>query len=449
MSEPIAHENIELTWVEPKTSINIAKFIITHTYYFLRKIYEDDLLKWSKTFTQYIDLFKQYFKKSELLNKFSFDIINKSYDEDLDNNNKIEEKIYSKEDEFYKLKYKQFINIINEQNPYNINDKKITSLISIVNCFIYLEYMYIFLTKYPDKISHYIIKIDISFLLIIPEQTSKRLINSDEYFYLNLIELKERFGEIDFTPSEFIRQLQMHFSNKFLKKIKKMKKMKKSKLTILELELSKLYNQMIKFNHPQIGILLDHIEQIKKNLISDINNKNDTDILIDQYINKVEKRERKNLQEILNEIAEKKSIPKFNYLYLISLNCFNELNLENTIEKNINEHKNEINNEDLKSLQINNIKSFNDNPIKELNKNSDDYNKNIIDNDNDKYKNLTKEESINKNKNFNKVKEGVEEIQKKIIVQIEELILEKKEINDKLISLLTIEKLIPKIVKLI
>ena len=144
--------------------------------------------------------------------------------------------------------------------------------------------MYIFLTKYPDKISHYIIKIDISFLLIIPEQTSKRLINSDEYFYLNLIELKERFGEIDFTPSEFIRQLQMHFSNKFLKKIKKMKK---SKLTILELELSKLYNQMIKFNHPQIGILLDHIEQIKKNLISDINNKNDTDILIEQYINKV------------------------------------------------------------------------------------------------------------------------------------------------------------------
>ena len=303
MSEPIAHENIELTWAEPKTSINIAKFIITHTYYFLRKIYEDDLLKWSKTFSQYIDLFKQYFKKSELLNKFSFDIINRSYDKDLDNNNKIEEKIDSKEDEFYKLKYKQFINIINEQNPYNINDKKITSLISIVNCFFYLEYMYVFLTKYPDKISHYIIKIDISFLLIIPEQTSKRLVNSDEYFYLNLIELKERFGEIDFTPSEFIRQLQMHFSNKFLKKIEKMKK---SKLTILELELSKLYNQMTKFNHPQIGILLDHIEQIKNNLISDINNKNDTGILIDQYINKVEKIERKNLKEILNEIAEKK-----------------------------------------------------------------------------------------------------------------------------------------------
>ena len=95
----------------------------------------------------------------------------------------------------------------------------------------------------------------------------------------------------------------MLFSNKFLKKIKKMKK---RKLTILELELSKLYNQMIKFNHPQIGILLDYVEQIKKNLISDINTKNDTDILIDQYINKVEKIERKNLKEILNEIAEKK-----------------------------------------------------------------------------------------------------------------------------------------------
>ena len=106
-----------------------------------------------------------------------------------------------------------------------------------------------------------------------------------------------------------------------------MKKMKKSKLTILELELSKLYNQMIKFNHFQIGILLDYVEQIKKNLISDVNNKNDTDILIDQYINKVEKIERKNLKEILNEIAEKKSVPKFNchnsrnnfsfYLYFI------------------------------------------------------------------------------------------------------------------------------------
>ena len=69
--------------------------------------------------------------------------------------------------------------------------------------------------------------------------------------------------------------------------------MKKSKLIILELELSKLYNQMIKFNHSQIGILLDYVEQIKKNLISDINNKNDTDILIDQYINKVEKIEKK------------------------------------------------------------------------------------------------------------------------------------------------------------
>ena len=149
MSEPISHENIELTWVEPKTSINIAKFIITHTYYFLRKIYEDDLLKWSKTFTQYIDLFKQYFKKSELLNKFSFDIINRSYDKDLDNNNKIEEKFDSKEDEFYKLKYKQFINIINEQNPYNINDKKITSLI-FNSKLLYLFRIYVYI---PYQIS--------------------------------------------------------------------------------------------------------------------------------------------------------------------------------------------------------------------------------------------------------------------------------------------------------
>ena len=69
--------------------------------------------------------------------------------------------------------------------------------------------------------------------------------------------------------------------------------MKKSKLIILELELSKLLSFGDRFNHSQIGILLDYVEQIKKNLISDINNKNDTDILIDQYINKVEKIEKK------------------------------------------------------------------------------------------------------------------------------------------------------------
>lgn len=244
MNALIEHENIELTWDEPKTSIEIAKFIITHTYYFLRIIYENKFLNYTQSFTEYINIFKEHFKKSDLSNKFSFDILNKSYEKGSEITKEIKENNDSNKDKFYyELKYKQFVNIINEQNPYNINDKIISSYISILNCFIYLEYIYLFLTKYPDKIFHYIIKIDISFLLFIPNQSSKRLINSNEYFYLNLIELKERFEEIQFTPSQFIQQIKKYFYDEYIANINK-KKIKK--LNTLKVELSKLYKKLIK-----------------------------------------------------------------------------------------------------------------------------------------------------------------------------------------------------------
>ena len=194
--------------------------------------------------------------------------------------------------------------------------------------------MYEFLTKYPDKISHYIIKIDISFLLIIPEQTSKRLVNSDEYFYLNLIELKERFEEIQFTPSQFIQQIKKYFYDEYITNINK-KKIKK--LNTLKVELSKLYKKLIKLHDSKIPFLVDYIEAIYKNLNNEINEGKDTDQLIEKYISNVEKRKKLNLKEILNKTDENQNyIPEFNYLYLTSINYFDELNVEDIPIKNTN-----------------------------------------------------------------------------------------------------------------
>jgi len=425
---------IELPWEEPKTAVNIAKFIIAHTYYFLRKIYENKFQ--NQLIIDYINKFKKHFKKSELTNKFSFDMLNKSYEESSEIIKDIKVNTDSKEDKFYyELKYKQFVNIINEQNPNNINDKIISSLISLINCFSYLEYMYLFLTEYPDKISHYIIKINISFLLIIPNQTSKRLINSGEYFYLNLIELKERFAEIKFAPSQFIKQLIEYFYDEYSTIINKMKI---KKLNSLKYEISNLCETLIKLKNPKIPYLLDYIDSINQNLKNDINLGKDIDRLIKKYIEEVENIEKKNLKEILNDIDEKKvNIPRFNYLYLISLNYYDELNLKDKIEKNINnEYENKIINDNFQPCQINNINSFNNKSREELNNYQvqDELKKEI---NKDEFKNTIKEEDFNINKKTNEFDE------KKInkIIQIEELILEKKEIEDKLISSLTIEKL--------
>ena len=41
------------------------------------------------------------------------------------------------------------------------------------------------------------------------------MINSDEYFYLNLVELKEIFDEINFTLSQFIKNIDNMWKLKF------------------------------------------------------------------------------------------------------------------------------------------------------------------------------------------------------------------------------------------
>jgi len=141
-----SEENIKLEWDEPKSSIDISKFMVAHTYYFLRKFFEVkelDEFAYSDIFTDYLLKFKQTFSKYKITDKLSFDLLNRSYE---DNDEKKEN-----EDIFYQLKYKQFINSMNEQSI-KIKDRNIIkSLISLRNCFIYLEYLYSFLRKYPEK----------------------------------------------------------------------------------------------------------------------------------------------------------------------------------------------------------------------------------------------------------------------------------------------------------
>ena len=173
-------ENIDLMMDEPIKLIDKAKFIISHVYYFIRKFYDSKLINVDpKDFTEYLKSFKNKFKPQIISNKFSFDFLNKSYNDksqesdSVDINNNSTSKI-SNEEKFYDLLYKKLINIINETNYSSEEKHLINSYVSIRNCFIFLEYLYVFLNHNPDKIFHYIIKIDISLLLDIPQKTSKR-----------------------------------------------------------------------------------------------------------------------------------------------------------------------------------------------------------------------------------------------------------------------------------
>ena len=334
-----SEENIELEWEEPKTSIEKAKFIVCHTYYFLRKFYEFkeiDEFAYSDIFAEYITKFKQIFTRCKIKDKLSFDLLNRSYEDNssIKNESSInndEEK--TKEDMFYQLKYKQFINVMNNQST-KINDRNIIeSLISLRNCFIYLEYLYSFLQKYPEKISHYIIKIHISFLLFIPEESAKRMINSDEYFYLNLIELKEIYDQINFIPSQFIKKLDAIWKAKFLYSINKLKN---KKLLTLKGELNLLTNSLSKIKNDKIPFLIDYILNIFKSLSQDLDNNLNVDDLIVKYISSIKDKDKKYLCEILSNVDESNDIPAINYLYLISLNHFNQLDKKYD-EKNSNQ----------------------------------------------------------------------------------------------------------------
>ena len=175
-------ENIDLIMDKPETLLDKAKFIISHVYYYIRTYYEGKLIDTlSSNFQEYLDTFKNKFEKININNNFSFDFLNKPYiDTHLENifekNNDIPNDVY------YDLLYKGLINIIIEQNKNKYPNDLIGSFISLRNCFIFIEYLYLFLNHYPDKLSHYIIKTDISILLNIPKKSSKRIINSDECF---------------------------------------------------------------------------------------------------------------------------------------------------------------------------------------------------------------------------------------------------------------------------
>ena len=167
----------------------------------------------------------------------------------------------------------------------------IESFISLRNCFIFLEYLYLFLENYSDKISHYIIKIDISLLLDIPRKNSKRLINSDEFFYLNLIELKGLFPEIKYTPSSFIVWLDNVLTIKYISNISDLKK---QKLIRLDDGLNSLVKTLSKYNSEKYNLIIGDLFDKKVNLTNELYklHMNDDD-LIQKYILDTKKFEKK------------------------------------------------------------------------------------------------------------------------------------------------------------
>ena len=409
-------ENIDIMLDEVDKPIDKAKFIISNVYYYMKAFYSDKYLSSLNNFEDYVSTFKNKFKKKVISNEFSFDLFNK-YKENEDINNK--EKI-TNEEAYYDLLYKQLINILIEidcDEQKKDNKGIIYSFISLRNCFIFLEYLYLFICKNPDKINHYIIKIDISLLLDIPKKTSKRLINSDEFFYLNLIELKGIFEEIDYIPSYFISRFDNALYNKYYLFEYGLKN---EKLTFLNNQLYNLIETLSKFiNDNNAAILIDHIEKIYKNLLKDLNNKNvNYDELIQKYIFNAENYNKKKFKQILEEINEKNVIENCNYLHLIALNNYNEIKQkEESKEESKEEDKSEKNKKNESKIEN-----------KDENENQINSNENTILNE---ATNINIEITNDKSKNNEKEK----------IIKIEELRLEIKNIIEKDISELVSEEI--------
>ena len=346
-----------------------------------------------------MDSFKNKLDKKNITNKFSFNLLNKFiYDNNFENISDVKK---TNEDIFYDLLYKKLINIIHEEKKTEKGKDIIESFISLRNCFIFLEYLYLLIQQYPEKINHYIIKIDISLLLDIPQKISKRLINSDEFFYLNLIELKGLFPKIEYTPSEFINRFENSLYNKYNIYIEELKS---KKLMTLEDELSNLVSILSQFNDIKSSYLNDYLFRKKKNLSDDLKKRHKNyDELIEKYISATKDCENKKLEQIINEIDEQEGIiPSFNYLYLIALNIYKQI--QNTKK---DENNNEILNEE-------NSSGVNENKIDEGEK---------LINLKDKFENIIKKNTI-------KVDEKVKyELQnkKEIIIKNEEL---RAEFND-------------------
>lgn len=147
--------------------------------------------------------------------------------------------------------------------------------------------------------------------------------NSEEFFYLNLIELKGLFKEIDYTHSDFINRLDNALNNKYyLFKYE----LKNEILTILNNQIYNLFKTLSKFNNNNVAIFLVHIGEIYKNLSKDFNNQNVIyDELIQKYIFDVENYEKRKFLQILDEVDKKKYNRKLQLFDLIALINFKEI----------------------------------------------------------------------------------------------------------------------------
>ena len=419
-------ENVDLMLDEVDKPIDKALFIISNVYYCIRYFYHDKYIDSNLVkFPNYLNSFKNKFNKKAISTKFSFNLIDKSsfFDKSLDDISDKNMDNSSKEEIYYDLLYKRLINIINEEMYFN-QEEYIEPIISLRNCFIFMEYLYLFLKKYPNKINHYIIKIDISLLLDIIQRISRKLINSNEFYYLNLIELKGLFPEIEYSPSSFIISIDKIFRIKYLEDLIELKN---KKLIILESQLSNLLDTLGKFYSNENSILYEKINKILENLCNEPLGSN-KDILIEKYILSTNKNKKMTLKEILDEIKfQNNIIPEFNYLYLIALNNFNELQKEND---------NKVNHIIRDENGLNNNKIIND----KNNIFSKDENKIDIISGNEKLISTTKdinEKAIKKNKNIpdNEKENDTLKQKKDYLIDTEELILKINSIKENLLDL--------------
>ena len=419
-------ENVDLMLDEVDKPIDKALFIISNVYYCIRYFYHDKYIDSNLVkFPNYLNSFKNKFNKKAISTKFSFNLIDKSsfFDKSLDDISDKNMDNSSKEEIYYDLLYKRLINIINEEMHFN-QEEYIESVIALRNCFIFMEYLYLFLKKYPNKINHYIIKIDISLLLDIIQRISRKLINSNEFYYLNLIELKGLFPEIEYSPSSFIISIDKIFRIKYLEDLIELKN---KKLIILESQLSNLLDTLGKFYSNENSILYEKINKILENLCNEPLGSN-KDILIEKYILSTNKNKKMTLKEILDEIKfQNNIIPEFNYLYLIALNNFNELQKEND---------NKVNHIIRDENGLNNNKIIND----KNNIFSKDESKIDIISGNEKLISTTKdinEKAIKKNKNIpdNEKENDTLKQKKDYLIDTEELILKINSIKENLLDL--------------
>ena len=419
-------ENVDLMLDEVDKPIDKALFIISNVYYCIRYFYHDKYIDSNLVkFQNYLNSFKNKFNKKAISTKFSFNLIDKSsfFDKSLDDISDKNMDNSSKEEIYYDLLYKRLINIINEEMHFN-QEEYIESVIALRNCFIFMEYLYLFLKKYPNKINHYIIKIDISLLLDIIQRISRKLINSNEFYYLNLIELKGLFPEIEYSPSSFIISIDKIFRIKYLEDLIELKN---KKLIILESQLSNLLDTLGKFYSNENSILYEKINKILENLSNEPLGSN-KDILIEKYILSTNKNKKMTLKEILDEIKfQNNIIPEFNYLYLIALNNFNELQKEND---------NKVNHIIRDENGLNNNKIIND----KNNIFSKDENKLDIISGNEKLISTTKdinEKAIKKNKNIpdNEKENDTLKQKKDYLIDTEELMLKINSIKENLLDL--------------